>query len=76
MFCTVMGQFEVTCSFFHEGLVYEPDIEQAFERSVDRHLVKPLFARSLSDLILAERLARFHQNLMAHAHPGSRRRRI
>lgn len=63
MFCTVVGQFEVTCSFLYEGLVYEPDPEQTFESAVNRDFVEVFLARSPGDLVLAERFARFHQNL-------------
>jgi len=62
MFCTVMGQFEVTCSFLHEGLVYEPDPEQTFERAVNRDFVEVFLARLPGDLVLAERFACFGED--------------
>ena len=62
MFRTVVGQFEVPRSLFHEGLMDQSDIEQAFERSVDCHLVESLSAGFSGDLVLAEGLARFDQD--------------
>ncbi len=59
MFRAVVGQFEVPRSLFHEGLMYEPDLEQTFERAVDCDLVEMLAARLPGDLVLAERLACF-----------------
>ncbi len=62
MFRAIVGQFEVPCSFVHEGLVYEPDLEQAFERAVDCDFVEMFPTRSPGDLVLAERLACFGQD--------------
>ena len=58
----MVGQFEMPRSFLHKGPVYQPDPQQAFEGPVDCHFIEVFFARSPSDLVLAERPARFHQH--------------
>jgi len=68
----VVGQLEMRGSFVHERLMHKPDPEQAFERSVDSHLVEMFPAAALCNLVLAQRPVCFEQNFQyGHSVPGA-----
>ena len=59
-FCAIMGQFKMLRPLVDKDLVYESNIQQTFEGSVDCDLVEAFFSRFVGNLVLAEWLARLH----------------
>jgi hypothetical protein len=58
----VVGQFEMPGPLINKDLMHQPNTQQAFEGSVDCDLVEVIFSCSPGNLVLAERLARFHKH--------------
>ncbi len=60
--CAIVGQFKMPCPFVNKYFMHQPDVQQAFESSVDCNLVEVIFSRSPGNLVLAERFARLHKH--------------
>ena len=61
-FSAVMGQFKMPRSFLYKSLMHQPDLQETFQGSVDCNLVEVFFPQLPGNLLLAQRLIRFHQH--------------
>lgn len=53
-FGAIMGQFEMSCSIFDEGFVYDACLGEGFECSVDCYFIELIFAEPFGDLVVSQ----------------------